>query len=377
LLSATIRWAPFVQVLATQGKHVRALLDKFLAQANVPLLGSVRAKPDLCKALPVGMCERLLAVPVRQESITKTVDVAAVDPFDSHLKQEFSFHLDAPVRILRAPLSEVVSALEGLHTGGTFAPAVHEILNGEQEPEETAAADLASSGDSALHPEQLTRPSHPPIPLVRLSERRPRTGSSTAPGVGETPGASAPLHHDERGEPVIDLKRTKPDQPQDVTRTRLEEAELAQVEKQLGRSKDAEEVVELLCEFLCPEGAALVFSVKSNQFIAKGSNLEVEALGDVVVDRTKATVFNSVLKTGHYLGSLPETEGHANVRRVLAGRLGPEVYTAAVLVSGRATLVLLVTDFDRSFSITRRVDRLAAMAGEALERIVLERKRSR
>ncbi len=377
LLQSVIREISLVQAIAMQRGEYGALLEQELARATVPYVRRVHPKIELCSVLPMGLCERLLALPVRQEAITRTVDVVAVDPFDSHIQQEFSFHLDAPVRMLRASLADVVAALDGMHTGGAFAAGVNEMLGVEREK---TPAHGSEPPPPVTDEEPTAQPSQPPIPLVQrasnaprpLASAPPRTTSATAPGVGRT--GRAP-DHDERGEPVIGLTRAKPEASAALTRSRLREADLVQVERQLAQTKSPDDVVELLVEHACPEGSTLVFSVKPDAYVARSASFEVQGLRDVSLPRSRPNVFQAALESGHYLGKLPETLVHALIRDLLAERLGPEVYAAPVLVTGRATLMLLSTGFERSFATTRRIDRLAAAAGDALERLLIERKK--
>lgn len=372
LLQAVIRGVPFVQAFVEQRAGLEALLQRVLERSNFPTIRKVHAAAKLCAGLPVGMCERLLAVPVRQEAITKTVDIAAVDPFDAHVRQEFSFHLDAPVRILRAPLREVLAALDGLHTGGAFVPSVHEMLGlaadeRDSNPPGPGAA-VAATPDAPLP----RLPSQPPIPLVR--RHGPRLGATTAHGLGSAP-PPAPAEQDERGEPVIGLTRPKTLSSEALTRSRLAEADLAQVEKQLAGASSPDEVVQLIVEHACPEGSSIVFSVKSTEFVARAASFEVNGLRDVALARARPSVLQAAVDSGHYLGTLPETLVHALLRALLADRLGAEVYVVPASIGQRPTLMLFVTGFERSFTATRRADRIAAAAGAALERLLLERKR--
>ncbi len=374
LLQGVIRGVPFVQALAERRPDLTALVERELSHAGVPVLRTVNPRRDLWVALPLGMCERLLALPVRQEAITKTVDVAAVDPFDGHVKQEFSFQLDAPVRILRAPLDALLVALEGLHSGGDFVRGVHRILGVDDESSEIGEASAPSPATEVAGDESLPRrfSSYPPIPLVQ-KQRGPLSGKATSPGLGESATAGS-VQEDEHGDPVIDLTRTKLD-PEAVTRSRLREADLAQVEKELAGSKSPDEVVSVVTEHACPEGSAIVFSVKQTEYVARAASFAVDGLRDVSVARSHPSVFQAASESGHYLGMLPETLVHALLRDLLASRLGPEVYVVPAFVSKRPTLMLLVTGFERSFSATVRADRIATAAGAALERLVLDRKR--
>lgn len=376
LLQALIRGVPFVQAFVAQRLELAELLEQELTRAGAPMLRSVQAHPELSASVPMGMCERLLAVPVRRQVITQTVDVAAVDPFDSHIAQEFSYHLDAPVRILRAPVNAIMAALEGLHMGGEFQRGVSEMLGVGEERTPTHGSSVNQSADSSYESVPPGSLSEPPIPLVRRSSQGPRLQGNTAPGVGSSEPPPA-LGQDERGEPIIGLRRSKPEGHDAVTRARLLEADLAQVERQLAASQSPDEVLELLTEQACPEGCCLVFSVKAGQFVARSANFDVNGLREVTVSRARPSVFEAALESGHYLGKLPETLVHTLIRELFAERLGSEVYVVPTPVGGRPTLMIMVTGFERSFTATRRVDRLSSAASAALERLVLERIRAR
>ncbi|HEX7450660.1 MAG TPA: hypothetical protein VF294_00165, partial [Polyangiaceae bacterium] len=104
------------------------LLERALDRADFPAIHSVRPLPDLVRALPVGMCERLLALPVHRDARGERIDVAAVDVLDAHVASEFAFHLKAPVRVLRASFSELTGAIESLHAAGIFPSGLSDAL---------------------------------------------------------------------------------------------------------------------------------------------------------------------------------------------------------------------------------------------------------
>src|SRR5690606_30644217 len=127
------------------------------------------------------------------------------------------------------------------------------------------------------------------------------------------------------------------------------EADLAQVERQLTASKHPDEVLDLLKEHACPEGRAMVFGVKSREFVVRSASFEASGLGELSIQRSQVSVFRTALDVGHYLGSLPATAVHARLRDLLAYRTDAEVYVTVVLVSQRPTLLVLVAGFERSF----------------------------
>ena len=148
---------PFVRALLELGHVTEEVLEQELANRMVPFLATIVPLPAIVEELPNQMCRRLMAVPVRRDPRTGLVDVAAVDPFDSNIPYEFSYHLKSEVRILRGALAAIEQALVRIDRG-----------------EYTASVILRKS----VRPPGYATPSVPPlrsdrpIPLVRKSRRR-------------------------------------------------------------------------------------------------------------------------------------------------------------------------------------------------------------
>ena len=148
---------PFVRALLELGHVTEDVLEQELANSMVPFLATIVPLPAIVEELPNQMCRRLMAVPVRRDPRTGLVDVAAVDPFDSNIPYEFSYHLKSEVRILRGSLASIEQALVRIDRG-----------------EYTASVILRKS----VRPPGYATPSAPPlrsdrpIPLVRRSSRR-------------------------------------------------------------------------------------------------------------------------------------------------------------------------------------------------------------
>ncbi|MDC3957741.1 hypothetical protein [Polyangium jinanense] len=111
LLLSVVRGIPFTRALVDRGAITEAELDEEIARYAGPGLRHVQGAPDLVAKLPRAMCRRLCALPTRLDPFTGTVDVAAADPLDTHIESEMSFHLGAPVRVLRAPIGAVEEAI--------------------------------------------------------------------------------------------------------------------------------------------------------------------------------------------------------------------------------------------------------------------------
>lgn len=103
--------SPLEHALLDIGALSEARLEDELARGDAPVLHEVIADVELMDRLPAGLCSRLLAVPLRYDSRSNTVDLAVVNVFDSHAAEEIAFHLQANVVAVRASLFNVEAAL--------------------------------------------------------------------------------------------------------------------------------------------------------------------------------------------------------------------------------------------------------------------------
>lgn len=320
---------PFVTALTERFPELVPLMERELERSETAEIHWVRPHAELVARLPPGLCERLLAVPVFEDATTGQVDVAVVDPLGPHVASEFSQHLGAPVRTLRARLSLVRAALASLEKTSS-EPAERRRRGSE------AAPRLASDA---------------PIPLVK----RP-TFSLRA-----------------EAEPVLNLARAKAFAPEVGFAF---EHPFEEAARELARCESAEQVARAMCRALEP-ALALVVAVRAG-------SLEMRASTRLVADRGSGTfslpagknsVFDIAVRAGFYLGPLPSTPVHAELRSLLPEGAGEEVYSAPVLVAARPVLALLMARFGPSLDATRRADRLITAASGAIERILLSKKR--
>ncbi len=251
------------------------LLERALDRSDFLAIHTVRPLADLVRALPVGMCERLLSLPVHRDTRSDRIDVASVDALDGHVANEFAFHLGLPVRVLRAPFAEVVAALEKLHASGIFLPGLSKIL-----------ASRSAAPDS-LQPvaERVERHSETPLPLIR------RSLAPNPPWVADVPAFSIiepvavegleGLDGDEAlNEPVLSLSRPKPFSPPEFEAAGPPWAlEFEAAVQALDTADTPERVVTALCEGLSPV-RALVFAVRGSSFDVRGGS---PALGTPLV----------------------------------------------------------------------------------------------
>ncbi len=402
--------SPLVRALVERGPTLALLVERELARSKAPFVNQVRPDPELARRLPPGLCERLLALPLRTDRRTATIDVACVDPFDPQVGIEIGFHLGCQVRVVRAAYAELLSALDGLHAGGTFLEGVARVLGTPPlgHPATRPGSELDPRLGPAAHgqrpapswrPPAAVRfdalpvakgPSEPPIPLVRKTSESKRSRPRTDPGMGKSalPVVDT-LGEDEHGEPILGLYRSKPPPPPPPPAPAPppaappvlphRQAETAAL-KQLDKARTPDEVVERLGRALVGIARRVVIlTVKPRGFEGKFA-LGVEAgerLQLLMIPAGTSGVVDTAIGAGFYLGPVPAAAAQAELARLLGLDAEGEAYLVPIDVSGRATLVVAISGFDSALGATRDADRLARAAGSALERILRDRKRTR
>lgn len=335
-------------------------LERELTRREVASIEIVRPASDHVALLPARLCERLAVVPVRQDPRTGRIDVAALDPLDPHLVSELEFHLGAKVRVLRARPDLLEAALPGA---------------------------------------AVRNPSGPPMPLVR---KPPSIDHRSRPLLLEeapTTERTDPPSGFEEAEPVLSLARPKSAtnipaarEPNDVRSTlgtehspkpapKLAPVPAEPIEAVLGdfesvTSPDA--AVNLLLRGMAP-APTLVLAARAGGYEGRAASLSLplDAARRVRLEAGRPSVVETALRAGFYLGALPTTPEHAELRALFDGIGEREVYVVPVQTSGRPSLVLIseIAALGGSVEATRRADELAYVAGEALTRILLSKKR--
>ncbi|WP_438020969.1 hypothetical protein WMF18_18700 [Sorangium sp. So ce315] len=208
LFVAVLRGISFPRALIDRAAISERALEQELDRRGGLALRQVVGARDLVARLPRAMCRRLGAVPIRVDPGVGTVDVAAADPLDRHIADEFSFHLGAPVRIFRAPITAIEDAIRAL-----------ELDEREPVPVRSRRATPAFPHGAP----QSTIPPPPsyevPIPLIRRASvpsfddpglLDPEAGSADRRGSahnGHALLADAPAPHED---PILPLRHAKP-----------------------------------------------------------------------------------------------------------------------------------------------------------------------
>lgn len=395
-LTAT-RGVPFVVALADRGGDVARILGQELERADTPLSRSPKPAGSLIESLPNGMCERLLAVPIRLDPRSGAVDVAAVDPYDTHVVREFAHQLEAPVRLLRTPLPDMLEVLGRVERGRQSVPPPPPAPSKRPTPAfGLGQSEPSAPSQSSPPPAEARIPSAPPIPLVRKSPESLRAeAEAEEPPRFErhrtNPGFAAPpketFGQDASGEPIIGLYRSKPPPapsveslppaPQIIDDVDLGVENLAPFLEGLEMAEMPDEIVDLMVDAMSiAANKVAVFVVRGEHFQGRsgtsslGSPEELRALS---IPTTEPSILETAVQAGYYLGSLPHTASHESLRRLFRVE-DEEVYATPSLVSSQPVLVLVAGELRESATSTRWADQLARAGADALARILRGRK---
>ncbi len=195
-LYASVRQSvPLARALIGIGAIDEARLEEELARIDSPHLGEVVPAPELMQQLPPGLCHRLAAAPVRFDASTDTVEVATLDPRDTHVAAEMGYHLRKAVRLLRSPYSALRQMLDAYPTGlRALAAPMGSAATGERPVSRTPMWGtpklVVGEVDATLDARPALGSEHPsPIPNMVIPHTR------------RYDGASATLRMNDRGEP--------------------------------------------------------------------------------------------------------------------------------------------------------------------------------
>ncbi|HVU03130.1 MAG TPA: hypothetical protein VHE30_15325 [Polyangiaceae bacterium] len=388
---------PFLRALVQRAPVLLSRLEGELGQARASMPPPILPDDTLVNALPHGLVETLLAIPVSRDPTTGTVRVLVADASDGHVATEISFHLGAPVELVAAPLRQLLEAVRRSEPpparGRTPLFGVRAV---ERPPSSVPRAAVTRS---ATPMPAEARPSEPPIPLVRVASDIPAgpttvkgvapqaAGASYASGVVVPKRSATPA-----AEPIIQLTRTKSLVPaanasdssppdtlagQPAPSPRSAPASLEAPLQELAEAKSAEDVVAILARAL---GAAarrvLVLAVRGKVF--EGREASDPSLTDsvrlLVVSADRPSVLLTASQTGQYVGPVPQTLVHQELFRLLGEPEG-DIAVGSVAVSGRSALLWVAAGLDTAYLATRRGSALGDAAGKALERIVRDRKK--
>ncbi len=390
---------PFIRALLELGYVTERALEEELSRSPLPVLGSVIPLPAIIDDLPRDLCRRLLAVPVRRDPRTGTLDVAAVDPFDTHIMEEFAYHVKSEVRVLRGSLAAVEDALNRIEKG-EFSSTV--ILRKSVPPPDAAAS---ATGQM---------PSDRPIPLVRRAVRdasvevlgiRDIVESSSVDGAGdESGGPIQPLGATSIPRapslPTFSETAAKRDSQKKIQVARRDGTippttsrgpfsprapappfpDIAGMLAAMEAATTRDEVIDCLIVGMSTVARRVgVFAVRKGSFRGIACNAELgdaSAFRGIEISTDAPSVLGIAVASGFYLGPLPMTAPHERLLALLK-EASEEVAAVLVRVAGRPALVLLADQLGDTLVATRRAEELGLQASEAFSRILKDTKGGR
>ncbi|WP_394837394.1 hypothetical protein LVJ94_10845 [Pendulispora rubella] len=390
--------APLPRVLVALNFITPEKLDEELARADAPAVQNVVPVQDLVDALPPGLCSRLLALPIRIDARTGTVDVAVADARDPHAAHEIGFFLKAPIRIVRAPFAALERALDRstaphalaarsmtpieaprsiykahkvqrsvkeTPAWGTPVPrsspssqsGVHRSFGGMHGAQESDLPPVLQTGLSGLAlpptppppPARRSRPSWPVLAHALLSNEPADARTSSAPLLSARADSWVP--------PPPALPFPEP----------------SRVLAAMRNAADRDEVLQaLLTGVRVVARKVALFVVKRDAFIGWCCTPEFgdEAeLRKIRISNNLPSALSNAAAAGRYLGPIYNNEAHAPLLQVM-GKASRDVAMTAVRLKGQSTLVVIADELGDTALGTKRIDELARAAGDALTRIV-------
>jgi hypothetical protein len=384
LLSAT-RGASLVRALLATDAIDLPRLEQQLERVEAPSMRHIAPVAALVQNLPPGLCERLLAVPVRRDPRTGTVDVAVVDARDPHAAEEISYWLKAPVRVVRTSVASMDAALRRVESSPDIG--MHSLAPPMGSP-------VLSEGSTSSPPEEeLGAGLNIPIALTRRSLLPVAVGEVGPPAVERDSVRSL----QKEGEPVLDLKRRRLSGPASEVKgpaapptqrgpfgpasaPAAPDPVAALVEK-MQQAPDRDGILELLISGAASVArSVVVLAVRRDSITgwvgSPGVGDGRASLRDLRMPMTPRTVLNEALDyEGIRLVRLPDDAVHAPLARLLGIKPASLVAVGAVRIEGKpAALVVAGGLVDSVRSMSLMAD-LTPAAGESLARLLRERRK--
>jgi hypothetical protein len=379
------RSVPLLRALRDSGVS-SAAIDRESHRADVPRLQHVVPLHDVVESLPSGMCDQFLAIPVRVDAMTSTVDVAMADPFDTHAQQEFAFHLDAPVRVVHAPLTVIERALEGLATAG---------------PRRRLRTPALGSASPRFDAPTIQSSSDVPIPLVRRSRSPVMTdgtedaGRITRDAIVLDPGslpAARPSLADLSANALdgVAIESLHVVIPRSAALPQIEEApetlpllmetvvglETALDDLECASTRD-DIVLAALRGMVSVARRVGVFAVRRDAFTGWActpSFATADEFRGIRIARHKDSVFSHAASEGWFFGAIPRNAVHEPLHSLLSHE-DTEVTIVAVRIQGRAAMLILGAELIDTLIATRTAERVAHASAKALLRVLRSEKR--
>jgi hypothetical protein len=401
-LSAT-RGTSLVRTLLAARAIDTLRLEQVLERGEAPYMRHIAPVTALVDRLPPGLCDRLLAVPVRSDPRTGTVDVAVVDARDPHPAEELSYWLKAPVRVVRTSIATMEAAL--LRIAARVEPEPEPDLGMKSLAPPIWApspSPIASSffrtpmyGSKAFDAAaaSLEAPAEDPdiaIPLTRRNFGQPIIDVG-APAI-EKDGSAAARAARERdarndADPILDLNRRKASVVATTVPSAVPRIEpgtepshaLGSVVERMHAARDRDEILDLLVAGTrVVARRAGVLAVRRDALVGWTASRDLadrQSLRGVRLPNAVRTVFHEAFdRSGPTLTRVPADVAHAPLVAVMRFPLSDQIVIASVMAEGRPVAVVFADGISDASAAVERIGILARTAGDTLGRLLRERR---
>ena len=359
-------------------------LEQHLERGEAPTMRHVAPVLALVERLPPGLCERLLALPVRRDPRTGTIDVAVVDAADPHPAQEISRLLGAPVRLVRTSLAALDAALqrarpvteEGLRA--LAAPMWMSALGGPRPATDTPAYGSpvhvgAKRPDPA--PAREGRVDAAPDPNIPFSLTRGPVLALTRPKSGSI--AAAPPAPPSSPQPVT--QRGPFARPAPLPREERQSPDRASVLDKIGEAADRDAILELVVTAARTVARRVaVLAVRRGSIVGwtcSDDFAEPTALRAVRLSAAKTVLALALHDEGVHRVRLPLDAMHAPLLWVMNTPALGEVAMTGVRVEKKAVALVLAAELDETAEAEEGLDEIARTAGAAMTAILKRRRK--
>ena len=387
---------PLPRVLVALNFITPERLDEELARSEAPTVQNVAPVQDLVDTLPNGLCSRLLALPIRVDPRTGTVDVAVADARDPHGAHEIGFFLKAPVRIVRAPLAALeraldrstapldVHAIAAANSSAPDAEASKSIWVVQRTVAQEAFKETPAWGTPVPRPSPVKSAVHASYGMLPETPDSdlPPVLQALAPAPPRRTLPSSPVAHALLAGEALETSQRRPSYGSLLSGRAdswtppppaLPFPEPSRILSTMRNALDRDEVLHALLtgvRVVARKVALLV--VKRDAFVGWRCTPEFgeEAeLRKIRIAVALPSALANAATAGRYLGPIYNSEAHAPLLQVM-GKATPDVAMTAVRLKGQATMLVVADELGDTALGTKRIDELARAAGDALTRIL-------
>lgn len=372
LVSAT-RGTSLVRALLTTRAIDALRLEQQLERGEAPYMRHVAPVMSLVQQLPPGLCERLLALPVRRDPRTGTVDVAVVDARDPHPVQEVAHWLHAPVRMVRTSLAAMDAALRRLEAKPEppgVRPLAAPIWVPTPGPPPVDLSKTPAYGSPVVDESKLAALDEDiPIPLKRRTIPPDTIVEVGPPAIEKEPRSSD-------GEPVLELRRRKSSHPPELQSLLPAESPLERIRGAADRDRILELVVEGV-QAIAPRVA--VFAVRKDSLVGWTCSPEMADRGELRAARFTpgpATALDGVLAAeGATFVRIPKDATHAPLLAGLKSAPAGDVAIASIRIDAKPVALVMADGYGDALATAKHLEDVAQAASEALGRLLRDRRK--